>query len=192
MKTSPVIFLLTLLFYCHPLVAQSRAGISLDLRSDGANSAAFAGSERSRVIKSTNAATMNAAQLEREVFALINAERTKNGLTELEWDENVAAVARLHSQDMAKVKFFSHRGSDGSLVDDRADRLGLGVWSSIGENIAYMRGFDDPAATAVAKWLDSTAHRKNLLNPNWRESAVGVAITADGTYYLTEVFLLRK
>jgi len=78
------------------------------------------------------------------------------------------------------------------MVDDRADRLGLGAWRSIGENIAYMRGFEDPAGLAVAKWLESTAHRKNLLGENWKESAVGVAVTSDGTYYMTEVFLLRK
>lgn len=133
-----------------------------------------------------------ASVVEREVFARINAERLKNDLPELEWSENVAAVARLHSQDMAREKFFSHRGSDGSMVDDRADRMGLGLWRSIGENIAYMRGFDDPAGLAVSKWLQSAAHRKNLLGPNWKESAVGVSITADGTYYVTEVFLLRK
>jgi uncharacterized protein YkwD len=125
-------------------------------------------------------------------IAMINAERAKNGLSELEWSETVAAVARLHSEDMARVQFFSHRGSDGSMVDDRADRLGLGTWRSIGENIAYMRGYDDPAELAVQKWLESPAHRKNLLGPNWKESAVGVAMTADGTYYLTEVFLFRR
>jgi uncharacterized protein YkwD len=62
----------------------------------------------------------------------------------------------------------------------------------IGENIAYMRGYDDPATLAIEKWMESTAHRKNLLGSNWKESAVGVAITADGTYYMTQVFLLRK
>jgi uncharacterized protein YkwD len=55
-----------------------------------------------------------------------------------------------------------------------------------------MRGYDDPASLAVEKWLESTAHRKNLLGPRWQESAVGVAVTPDGTYYMTEVFLLRK
>ncbi|MEO8041729.1 MAG: CAP domain-containing protein [Acidobacteriota bacterium] len=143
--------------------------------------------------KSSNEPTRTSAgNIEQQIFALINAERSKNGLSELEWSESLAAVARMHSEDMANVKFFSHRGSDGSMVDDRADRLGLGSWRSIGENIAYMRGFDDPAALAVEKWLESAAHRKNLLGPNWKESAVGVAMTDDGTYYMTEVFLLRK
>ena len=130
--------------------------------------------------------------LEREIFARLNATRKSNGLDDLDWDEQVAAVARVHSQNMAEKKFFSHRGTDGSMVDDRADRVGLGTWLTIGENIAYLRGFEDPAGLAIEKWMDSTAHRNNLLGKNWHESGVGVAMTADGTYYITQVFLHRK
>jgi len=133
-----------------------------------------------------------ALRLEREVFELLNAERTRRGLLELPWSDEVAKVARIHSDNMASQKFFSHRGSDGSMVDDRADRVGLSNWRLIGENIAYIRGFENPAATAVEKWLESTAHRNNLLGASWQESAVGVAITADGTIYMTQVFLFRK
>jgi uncharacterized protein YkwD len=185
--------LLILAFICQDAFAQARARINLDLRSESASTGSFAGSTRTR--RAGNATPFNATSagsIERQIFALINAERAKNGLGELEWSESLADLARVHSQDMASAKFFSHRGSDGSMVDDRADRLGLGTWRSIGENIAYMRGYDDPASLAVAKWLESTAHRKNLLGPNWKESAVGVAVTEDGTYYMTEVFLLRK
>jgi len=163
------------------------------MRPDTGSTSDLTGSTRSRVTKSPgDSKTQPVTSIEQQIFALINAERVKNGLTELEWNDRLAAVARLHSDDMANGKFFSHRGSDGSMVDDRADRLGLGVWRSIGENIAYMRGFEDPAALAVSKWLESTAHRKNLLGSTWRESAVGVSVTEDGTYYMTEVFLLRK
>jgi uncharacterized protein YkwD len=173
--------------------AQTRASINFDLRSDASSGPSSSGSTRSRVTPGSSASKRTSAgTIEQQIFALINAERSKMGLSELEWSESLAALARLHSDDMANVKFFSHRGSDGSMVDDRADRLGLGSWRSIGENIAYMRGFDDPASLAVEKWLESPAHRKNLLGPNWKESAVGVAMTEDGTYYMTEVFLLRK
>jgi len=193
MKSSFVLLLLTFTFLCGSVAAQSRANISFDLRPDAGDASVSSGSARSRVAGSSEGRTKKTARaLEREVFELLNAERSKQGLTSLEWSDEVAAVARLHSQNMANEKFFSHRGSDGSMVDDRADRLGLGAWKTIGENIAYMRGFDDPAAIAVEKWLESTAHRKNLLGPNWQESAVGVAVTEDGTYYMTQVFLLRK
>lgn len=93
---------------------------------------------------------------------------------------------------MAEQGFFSHKGSDGTMVDDRADMLGLGRWQAIGENIAFLKGFDNPGEVAVEKWMQSTSHRRNVLASNWRESAVGVAVTGDGTYYFTQVFLLRR
>ncbi|MEO6334859.1 MAG: CAP domain-containing protein [Pyrinomonadaceae bacterium] len=190
---SPFIFLLTLTFFATASLGQTRATINFDLRPDAGNANALVRSTPSRVAKASNESKRTSAgTIEQQIFALINAERSKNGLSELEWSESLAAVARVHSEDMANAKFFGHRGSDGSMVDDRADRMGLGAWSSIGENIAYMQGFDDPAGLAVEKWLESTAHRKNLLGPTWKESAVGVVLTEDGTYYLTEVFLLRK
>ena len=132
-----------------------------------------------------------ARQFERELFTQLNAVRVKNGLHELVWNDDVASVARMHSNNMAEQNFFSHRGTDGSMVDDRADKVGLGDWRLIGENIAYVRGFEDPGPVAIEKWLESEAHRQNLLRPNWEYSAVGVAITSDGVYYVTQVFLLR-
>jgi uncharacterized protein YkwD len=191
MKSSFLFLALIITTLSTASVGQTRASINFDLRSGAGTGSNLSGSTRSRLTNGSNRRA-SAGNIEQQVFALINAERSKNGLAELEWSESLAAVARLHSEDMANVKFFGHRGSDGSMVDDRADRLGLGSWRSIGENIAYMRGFDDPAGLAVAKWLESAAHRKNLLGPNWKESAVGVAVTDDGTYYMTEVFLLRK
>ena len=139
----------------------------------------------------TSELASKAQKMERALFGLLNAVRVKQGLHELVWNDDVASVARLHSTNMADQNFFSHRGSDGSMVDDRADKVGLGNWRLIGENIAYVRGFEDPGPVAIDKWLESEAHRQNLLRPNWEYSAVGVAITADGVYYMTQVFLLR-
>lgn len=130
--------------------------------------------------------------LEHRAFQLINEKRAAQNLALLKWNDDVAKVARLHSQDMAEYKFLSHEGTDGSMVDDRADRIGLSRWRSIGENIAYNRGYAQPIEFAVERWMQSPKHKQNLLGANWQESAVGIAVTADGTYYLTQVFLLRK
>ena len=194
MRSPFLCFLLALALYSAAF-AQSEANIALDLRPGLSDNAPLSGSAPNRFTADNGSVRIKAsaaADIERKVFNLLNAERRSKGLSELEWNDDVAALARLHSHNMADGKFFSHRGSDGSMVDDRADRLGLGAWRLIGENIAYMRGYEDPAALAVEKWMESTAHRKNLLGSNWRESAVGVAITEDGTYYMTQVFLLRK
>lgn len=193
---SPVLFLLIAIAFSSAAYSQGETTINFNLRPGMSERSSLDGSSRNRLVgdgtANRNPASSTAGDIERKVFNMLNDVRQSQGLAPLEWNDDVAAVARLHSQNMADEKFFSHRGSDGSMVDDRADRMGLGAWRTIGENIAYMRGYDDPANLAVEKWMESTAHRKNLLGPNWKESAVGVAITKDGTYYLTQVFLLRK
>lgn len=127
--------------------------------------------------------------LERDAFQLINSERSLAGLPTLKWSDRIADVARFHSTNMAEYNFFSHKGLDGSMVDERAEKLKMGAWTAIGENIAFMKGYDNPAGIAVEKWLDSPGHKKNLLNPDWTETAVGLAVTADGKYYFTQVFV---
>lgn len=131
------------------------------------------------------------ASIERAAFDLINKERAANGDAPLVWSEKAAEVARTHSLDMANGQFFSHRGTDGSMVDDRAGRAGINDWQAISENIAYVRGVEDPIGFAVAKWMASPSHRKNLLDKRWKESAIGVAALPDGTIYFTQVFILR-
>ena len=91
---------------------------------------------------------------------------------------------------MASGKFFSHRGRDGETVDGRAEQMGI-KWHAIGENIATMRGHDDPAATAVDTWMQSTGHKRNILNSMYNQSAIAAAIADDGTIYFTQVFLSK-
>ncbi|MET0754203.1 MAG: CAP domain-containing protein, partial [Pyrinomonadaceae bacterium] len=102
----------------------------------------------------------------------------------------VAQVARLHSRNMASYNFFSHVGVDGKRVDSRANSTGVS-WRSIGENIAYNRGFGSPAESVVNQWMRSTAHRENLLSGGWKESGIGISITSDGRYYFTQVFIKK-
>lgn len=139
-----------------------------------------------------NSAVVNVKAVERVAFEMLNKKRADNGLAPLVWSDDLESVARQHSQNMAEFQFFSHRGLDNKLVSDRADKAGVGRWRAIGENIAFNRGYDDPVAKAVELWLDSPSHRRNLLSNTWKESAVGVAVAEDGSYYFTQVFLARK
>ncbi len=132
------------------------------------------------------------ASIEHIAFDIVNQKRVENGLKSLVWSDQLEGVARGHSQNMADFDFFSHRGMDNKMVSDRADDAHLGKWRAIGENIAFNRGFADPIAKALQLWLDSPSHRNNMMNDNWREAAIGVAIAADGSYYFTQVFLARK
>lgn len=139
----------------------------------------------------TNGSESSAAVLsiERQAFQILNDKRTEMGLSVLVWNAEIAELARMHSQNMAGKKFFSHTDLDGNTVDIRAESFGLGDWKAIGENIAYLRGHKEPASAAVANWMKSTGHRQNVLNERYNQSAVGVAVAADGSYYFTQVFM---
>lgn len=132
------------------------------------------------------------ADLEARIFALINQKRIEINLPPLVWSDEAAKVARLHTNNMAVNKFFSHQGLDGKMVNERADALGFRKWRAIGENIAFNRGFKLPIESAVEQWLKSASHRENLLDARWHETGIGAAIAADGTYYFTQVFIVRK
>lgn len=147
---------------------------------------------RPRIAAVKASVIVNTVEVEQIAFKIVNEKRIENGLEPLTWSNDVAKVAREHSHNMAEFQFFDHRGLDNKLVSDRADRNGIHKWRSIGENIAYNRGFKDPIAKTVQLWLDSPAHRRNMLSADWKESAIGVAVAEDGAYYFTQVFLVRK
>lgn len=151
--------------------------------------------DRPRVVeKSTgvrSSVVVNGGALSRAAFDMINKKRAENGASALTWSDELARVASVHSQNMAELNFFSHRGLDNKLVSDRADDQKIGRWRAIGENIAYNRGYSDPATLTVQLWLDSPTHRRNMLDPTWKESAIGVAVAEDGSHYFTQVFLKK-
>jgi uncharacterized protein YkwD len=140
---------------------------------------------------SENAAAPKTFALERQAFEILNQRRIENGLKPLEWNEDLARVARLHSENMAQFHFFSHAGPNGEMVNDRADALGISNWRSIGENIVYNRGFKKPVESACVQWMESPTHRANLLDKKWKETGIGAAVAPDGTYYFTQVFILN-
>ena len=157
----------------------------------------YDGAARPRIVNAVSAtggsvsSASKTAAVEQMAFDIINAKRLENGLKPLVWSESVAEVARMHSRNMAAKTFFSHRGLDNKMVSDRADEAGIQKWRAIGENIAFNRGYKDPTSKAVDLWLSSPSHRHNMFDSNWKESAIGVAIASDGSYYFTQVFLKR-
>jgi uncharacterized protein YkwD len=136
-------------------------------------------------------ATASAASLERRAFDLINAQRAANGESPLVWDAELCRMARMHSENMARTGVFDHTGPDGRDMRARAHGSNVRGWSAMAENIAYNQGYDDPAAFAVERWMRSSKHRDNLLSSMFTRSAVGIARSADGRVFLTQVFIAR-
>lgn len=139
---------------------------------------------------SSSAPAVAATSLERRAFDLVNAERVRNGLRPLVWDGSLCNVSRLHSEKMARQRFFSHVAPDGT---DPVGRLRSGgiVYRSMGENLAFNQGADDPVTLAVNQWMNSPKHHANIMRGHFTHSAIGIARSADGGVYLTQVFIMR-
>ena len=128
---------------------------------------------------------INASSYELEVLDLVNAERAKNGLSKLSWSDELASVARAHSNDMLNRNFFSHTNPDGQSPFDRMRAAGI-KYSSAGENIAA--GQKTPQEVVKA-WMNSEGHRANILNASFTKLGVGYVV-GNGAYntYWTQNF----
>jgi uncharacterized protein YkwD len=138
-----------------------------------------------------SAAAASATGDERRAFDLVNRERQRRGLSPLAWDGNLVRIARYHSQNMARSGYLSHVDREGLDLRARARSLGVHGWKTLGENIAYNQGYDDPTAFAVERWMVSEKHRENAMSAHYTHAAVGIARASDGSYYFTQVFMTR-
>jgi uncharacterized protein YkwD len=128
----------------------------------------------------TTASGSGMSGFETEVVRLTNAERSDAGCDALRPDSRLAEAADGHSADMAVRDYFSHTSPEGLTFVDRVRDAGYP--SPGGENIAW--GQRTPAEV-VKDWMNSSGHRRNILNCDF--NAIGVGFDSRG-YYWTQVF----
>lgn len=110
---------------------------------------------------------MNSDEL--EVFNLINAQRTKNGLTALKSDAEVLRVARIKAQEMVDKNYFSHTSPTYGSPFEMLKNFKIS-YKSAGENIAG----NSSNSGAVNAWMNSSGHRANILNSSFNYTGIGV------------------
>ncbi|WCD84130.1 hypothetical protein KPP03845_100450 [Streptomyces xanthophaeus] len=123
------------------------------------------------------------ADAESAVLSLVNKERKAAGCDPLTANAKLSAAARAYSDTMARSGVMSHTGPDGSTMTSRVEAAGY-AWSRLGENIA--RGQSDADAVMNA-WMNSSGHRANILNCDFREIGVGLH-KGDGGPWWTQNF----
>jgi uncharacterized protein YkwD len=119
----------------------------------------------------SSASSSTAADRAAAVVALVNEEREEAGCDPVTVDRRLTTAAREHSQDQAEMGEMTHTGSDGSRVGDRITRTGY-EWRKVGENVA---SGTTSAERAMQLWMNSDAHRANILNCSFAEIGVGYA-----------------
>jgi uncharacterized protein YkwD/putative cell wall-binding protein len=104
-----------------------------------------------------------------------NAARQQAGLAPLTLNSAVTAVAQNWSEQQFAAGSMAHNPS-------YAQQIPAG-WSSAGENAAY--GYTVEQVTPA--WLNSPAHRANILNPAFTDIGIGY-VDRDGRRYFTQNF----
>ena len=119
---------------------------------------------------------------EQEVIRLVNEIRVQNGLKTLSEDWELSRVARFKSQDMKENQYFSHTSPVYGSPFEMMKNFGL-TYQSAAENIA--KGQKTPQAV-VNVWMNSSGHRKNILNASF--TRIGVGYVKEGNYW-TQMFI---
>ncbi|CAM5585033.1 CAP domain-containing protein OS=Streptomyces alboniger OX=132473 GN=CP975_25745 PE=4 SV=1 [Streptomyces alboniger] len=115
---------------------------------------------------------------ETAVLTLVNEERAKAGCRPVTADSGLAALADRFSTDMAERDFFDHTDPDGATPWDRAEKAGITDLG--GENIA--RGQAN-ARSVMDAWMNSSGHRANILNCDYKTLGVGVHFGPGGPWW---------
>lgn len=125
-----------------------------------------------------------------EIVRLSNRERGKVGAPPLAADSLLQKAAFGHSEEMAKLDYFSHESpTPGRESPHQRINLAGASPRASAENIAMFKGHPEEtlAAKAVTAWMNSPGHRKNLLDPLYTHIGIGVGKRGDA-YYLTQNF----
>ena len=111
------------------------------------------------------------------LLQLVNNARSEAQVCEVEtlpavpgilWSNTLETVAQKHCDDMDAAQRLSHRGTDGSFLDERLEREGYvaTVWA---ENLAQGSLSEKEV---MELWMDSPGHCENIMNAQVLEMGV--------------------
>jgi uncharacterized protein YkwD len=118
------------------------------------------------------------------LITMVNAEREAIDAPSISPIEALEAAAEVRAQEASTV--FSHKRPDGSRWYTAIGDQGI-VYRFAGECLAC--GYDTPQAVFDA-WMESPAHKRVLLHPDFQYIGVGYCIRNGVTYWALE-FIAR-
>jgi uncharacterized protein YkwD len=110
------------------------------------------------------------------LLPLHNAERAKAGAGPLTLTPALVGTAQRHADWMAANGRQAHDEPGASFVQ----RLNGAGYLTAGENICEQM---KTARDALNIWLSDGPHRRNALNPQWKQAGFGVAVSKSGVAY---------
>lgn len=121
---------------------------------------------------------------EKEVFDLINKQRTQNGLSALKLDTETLRVARIKAQDMVDNNYFSHNSPKYGSPFQMLNSFKIS-YKTAGENIAG----NSSNSSAVTAWMNSSGHKANILNSSFNDTGIGVVKSSKYGKVYVQMFL---
>lgn len=131
--------------------------------------------------------TVEGAQtgFESDMLKAVNAQRKKNGLSELTLNQSLCASARVRAEEISKNGCFSHTRPDGS---DCFTALSGISYSTAGENIAMGTWGYFGVDEIMNGWMNSEGHRANILNGAFTSVGFG-CVVVNGNGYWVQMFI---
>lgn len=135
---------------------------------------------------------------EKMLCDMANAERKKRGLPTMKTDAKLAVVARTHSGEMMKKKYFSHTSPTAGrrTVLDRYRKTVPATPRFVAKNLYVLktsgayRLSDADIRRAHEGWMKSPGHRTNILRTkplNPQQIGVGIVVKG-GSFWATQNF----
>ena len=123
---------------------------------------------------------------EARILNLINAERQRQGLPALLYNAQLDRMAKIQAENMAYFQKMAHTIPESQLptLGDRARHVGY-PFGRLAENVAL--GYPN-AETVVQGWMNSSGHRRNILDGTVEETGIGIARSSAGSLYYCQVF----
>ena len=118
----------------------------------------------------------------------LDAETTGTGPVASARRTDLDAVARGHSADMARRRYLSHETPEGKNWVDRLGIAGVEGFTMAGENVGLTTK-PDPNGEILRGWIHSKVHLDNLIAAPFNSTGLGIARSADGTLYYTQLYL---
>lgn len=135
----------------------------------------------------SRAANPTLARLEDELYRSVNAVRARHHKIALRRDSRLDAVARAHSEDMARRGYLAHESPEGTNPVDRLMRGGVEGFTLAGENVGLTTR-PNPTDEILSGWLTSPEHRENLLAPVFNTAGLGIARSSTGALVYTQLY----
>jgi uncharacterized protein YkwD len=129
-------------------------------------------------------ASLKTGEAREAILCLVNKERHDAGLGDLDRDKRLQKAAQRHNEHMDGTGCFDHAcGGEGEL-GARLEAVGylsggLSQWA-FGENIAWGMRSQGTPRSIVGAWMNSSGHRANILNRDFREIGVGFSVGTPG------------